>query len=696
MVIRALLTSIPLLFLSCTTHICAQENDREPPASLPMGKDVIKMNTIQRDAISSIDADIPLAPTTVVEQVDIAVFYRIQYRFYLGIDEVIRRIEDMVSYTNQVFEDSDISVQLNLVSIAPALSIPDTQNRGDSEFNPDTNIQTAFQDVTFDTFFGPQSTFESRIIENAGADLYALIDVGFDTESPEFAGIAFLNGPLSVSFDFGERARRTIFAHEIGHNFGGGHEIEDDPESTRDNHATRCNNLQTVLFSSVSPASTETFSNPDIQRGNDFCGELNAADNARNINAMAPRVMRFRNAPEPTSSVSLTQAAYVVNEAEGELVVNLSRSGNLASSMTVSVRLSGESAQADIDFFDDFQTITFNPNQNLASVVFPIVSDAVPESTETARIDLLFPLGGDVAQSSATVTINNGSNGTSGNVELSIDRSITNESDPANVRLNRVGGSDGELLVKLELVPADTDQQNNDFPAVLPEEMNRSLLFVLFEDGETEKQFALSAIDDELEEPSELMQARLFIGTTLNARRTVLVADNDTINEGNNGALSIAPLQETEFNNTRRNLPVTITRESGLASRAVAVLAVEGDGVAVVDNTFFATFAEQQSSAVITIPINDTPISENLRIDLSLSSPDSPIAQANASFTLLADEQANTPPAPPAPPQPTPPPQTPPPQTPPETGNNDAGGGALDFVFFILLLPLLIIRTQRE
>lgn len=681
-----------VLFLSSTNHVFAQQDEREPLLYLPMGKDVIKMNAIQRSALSSVNTDIPLASTTVVEQVDIAVFYRNQYRFYLGIDEVIRRIEDMVNYTNQVFEDSNISVQLNLVSIAPAISIPDTQNRGNSEFNPDTNIQTAFQDVTFDTFFSPQSTFESRIIENAGADLYALIDVGFDTESPEFAGIAFLNGPLSVSFDFGQRARRTIFAHEIGHNFGGGHEIEDDPESTRDNHATRCNNLQTVLFSSVSPASTETFSNPSIQRGNDFCGELNAADNARNINAMAPRVMRFRNAPEPTSTVSLTQSSYVVNEEEGELVVNLSRSGSLSNSMTVSVKLSGESAQADIDFFDDFQTITFNPNENLASVTFPIVSDAVAEPTETARVDVLFPLGGNVERASASVSITNGTNGTAGNIVLNVDSAITSEAEPVDVRLNRVGGSEGELLVKLEFLPTDTDDQNNQAPALLPEEMNRSLFFVLFEDGETEKRFTLSAVDDELEEPSELMQARLFIGNNLNARRSVFVVDNDSVSTGTNGALSIAPLTETEFANTRRAIPITITRETGIESSAVAVLAVEGDGVAVVSGSFFATFEEQQTSAIINIPTNDTPITENLLINLRLSSPDSPIAQAEASFTLLADEQANAPPSPPAPPpQPTPPP----PPASPETGNNDSGGALGSFIFIFLML-ITVARKQRR
>ncbi|MBO1257002.1 hypothetical protein J3L16_15010 [Alteromonas sp. 5E99-2] len=627
------------IFYSIAATVSAFQTLGQTDDTVYYGDDTIKMSAEAQAWLKNrnkTQTPTPIvAQATTLETVDIVVFYRNQYGFYLGADEVIERIEDMVSFTNQAFLDSDISVELNLIGVHPATSIPDTQNRGDSEFFPDTNIQTAFQDVTFSALFNGSSTPESEIIENSGTDLYALIDVGFDTETPSFAGIAFLQGPLSVSFDLGQDVRRITFAHEIGHNFSGGHERADDPTSTRDNHATECSGQRTLLYSTVSLANTETYSNPEIQQGNEFCGELGVADNTRNINAFSSNVENFGVAPESASSVSLTETQYTVNENDGELVVTLSRSGNLASSTSVQVLLTGITAQADMDFFDNYQTLTFAPNESLASVGFPIVRDAIPESTETARVDLRFPVAGNVIQSSANVAILNGIDGQAGSVSLRVDNAITTEAQGVPVVLERTSGTDGELLYKLEFVPNDLDSNGDFIRPMLPEEMNRTLQFVLFADGETEKTFFITPVDDELEESTEMMQAVLYEGFNSVDEEGVLVVDNDSLTTS--GQLSFVPLDETEFKNNRNFVNVTLIRDTNLDTEAIAVVNVDGDGVAVQDENFIIAFDVDQSIAIVEIPLTETVIEQDTDITLTLSSEGLDVEAPTLSFTLLTD-----------------------------------------------------------
>ena len=103
----------------------------------------------------------------------------------------------------------------------------------------------------------------------------------------------------------------------------------------------------------------------------------------------------------PTISVSDVS----VSETRDNAAVELLLSGPAVSPVTVGVFTVGGSAEIGADFRNVFETVTIAARQTRGIINIPIVNDRISEVDETFVVNLVNPLGAELADASATVTI---------------------------------------------------------------------------------------------------------------------------------------------------------------------------------------------------------------------------------------------------------------------------------------------------
>jgi len=151
-----------------------------------------------------------------VAQVDLMVVYTERMaEAYDG--EPLTRIQHLVNLTNQIFDDSGVLINLNLIHSEPV----------------NYEVTDAYKSMDdLSTYLPP---FDTTVINNRymkRADLLTLVDIGTYVSSGNIvAGIANLPGgtpntnynSLPVSIISADSGGDTILAHELGHNLGLGH-----------------------------------------------------------------------------------------------------------------------------------------------------------------------------------------------------------------------------------------------------------------------------------------------------------------------------------------------------------------------------------------------------------------------------------------------------------------------------------------
>ncbi|GHA00393.1 hypothetical protein GCM10008090_06430 [Arenicella chitinivorans] len=218
--------------------------------------------------------------------------------FSAGFSDPVSRINQMIAFTNAAYDRSGVNIQLELAR-AQQLA-----------FNNSASTGTLLDAVTDST--GVFSTVPS-LRNQYFADLVAVLPyVG----NSGVAGIAWINGEseaygFSVT-QFASWGSDSVFAHEIGHNLGSGHErasANSGQPSPCDNRYTfedyACghgNGSQGTIMSYLNDAAWNyVFSNPDLNCNGEPCGvpagQSNQADNRRAFNSSGPLVAGFRYDP---------------------------------------------------------------------------------------------------------------------------------------------------------------------------------------------------------------------------------------------------------------------------------------------------------------------------------------------------------------------------------------------------------------
>lgn len=224
---------------------------------------------------------------------EVALLFIYSNEFATGFSNPVTRINQMIAFTNDAYTRSGINIELKL---AHARQI---------NFNNSENISTLLTQVR--TGAGSFSNVSS-IRDQYYADMVAVLPF---KSSGGIGGVAYVGGnspsfAFSVS-QFAQFGSDSLFAHEIGHNLGSGHErisansSQPDP-CTGGYTGYACGhgngNQGTIMSYLDDSAWSFVFSNPLLDCNGEPCGiaqaGINPADNRASFNITGPLTEAFR------------------------------------------------------------------------------------------------------------------------------------------------------------------------------------------------------------------------------------------------------------------------------------------------------------------------------------------------------------------------------------------------------------------
>ena len=92
--------------------------------------------------------------------------------------------------------------------------------------------------------------------------------------------------------------------------------------------------------------------------------------------------------------ISFSSTNYTVVESARKALITVRRTGGTASGVSVYAMVFGGTATSDVDFTSVFTNLVFNAGEVTKTIVVPIATDTLLESTEYALMQLAVPLGG--------------------------------------------------------------------------------------------------------------------------------------------------------------------------------------------------------------------------------------------------------------------------------------------------------------
>ncbi|MFQ3190991.1 MAG: hypothetical protein ACI936_002127, partial [Paraglaciecola sp.] len=237
-------------------------------------------------------------------------------------------MEHLVFKANQTFFNSHINMRLRLVhsqftdytNPSSIVALNQLQNAFDDDPNTDT-------DPSLESLASLRDTF--------GADVVSMIRT-HDLNEREVCGIAMFPNPdvdylvnvSNVGISGGSNCIDT-FTHEIGHNFGAGHQrVNGDPQGAEAAAgALIVKGKFNTIMSSIGTGDINRdfglaiFSNPDITCATVPCGDTNIANNTATINNFAQLNAALRVARTQTDVPSLLTS---VSDRDGDTVLDVS------------------------------------------------------------------------------------------------------------------------------------------------------------------------------------------------------------------------------------------------------------------------------------------------------------------------------------------------------------------------------------
>jgi hypothetical protein len=254
-----------------------------------------------------------------IPTVDLALGYTSGFANSLGgQSQAVTRLTHLVAVTNQAYSNSQLGAQLRLVSTV-MVSYPDN-----------TSNNTALNELSGSTGSGsipvPSSLQPLRQArDQSGADLVSLVRRFNDPENAG-CGLAWLLGGngtgittssapwgysvVSDGSDGGAFCRTETLAHELGHNMGQNHNVEDSggdsgvhPYSYGYREASATGFYTIMAYrggSSQYPVSY--FANPNVTVDGRATGIANTSDNVRSMAQTIPTIATFRATVVPLGS----------------------------------------------------------------------------------------------------------------------------------------------------------------------------------------------------------------------------------------------------------------------------------------------------------------------------------------------------------------------------------------------------------
>lgn len=297
------------LIFTNINHTDFPEIDLSEDALVPPTMDASKpimeqLDSSQRAAIGLDDELATSAQNISTSTIRMLILY--SQEFGNGFSSPLARINQLIDFTNTSFQNSNIPITLELAEAR--------------QVNFNNNLST---NNTLDLVTNAQGSFSNveQLRDQFAADMVAVLSFqpGFSSN-----GVAWINGS-NPNFAFSSTRLSpgccdSVFAHEIGHNLGSGHERNSvNPSNSACDfnftgyscgHGNR-NNTQgswgTVMSRLNSNLVNHVFSNPSLSCLGEACGvpqgSSNSADNFASFNMSRLLVAQFR--PDPAGTPDL-------------------------------------------------------------------------------------------------------------------------------------------------------------------------------------------------------------------------------------------------------------------------------------------------------------------------------------------------------------------------------------------------------
>lgn len=283
--------------------------------SLPVPLDAVQAIATHKQLARDMFKELEAAVSTEMVTVDVMVVYSDEYATSKG-SSLNNSLDYLIQMTNQAYKDSGVFIQLRLVK-TKNVAYPDS-----------TAITTALDNLFNNS--GVFSTIEADRTAS-GADIVVFLR-GYNGGSA--CGLGYVTGGSSSSVAAYARFGYSVvesgskggyyctdlsFPHEIGHNFGATHNIENSqgPGVFPYSYGYGINGIFGDIMSYFSPRVAK-FSNPDvICSGTYKCGVANQADVARSFNTVRFDIAAWKaatvNVPAPITNIAIA----VTKQGEG-------------------------------------------------------------------------------------------------------------------------------------------------------------------------------------------------------------------------------------------------------------------------------------------------------------------------------------------------------------------------------------------
>lgn len=487
---------------------------------------------------------------------DVVIFYQPSYFAKYGAYEAHKRIDAWVATANASYAAHGFNYQLSVSDVIAVQSIDDDVPYQDV-VDQDGNIVQDGADYLFSLAALNEGSPEyTSYQEKWGGDLVVYVR----EQRPEdtVLGLAGIGGEYSSVVDNDIAPEQyTTFAHEIGHNIGMNHEEAKayvGPEYAR---ATMCGGNYTIMYSASPDAKTlHHYSSPELSSGGEACGNEATANNARVLRENFLATAQRREGVASLGSVSFSTTSFSGSEAGG-VELTLIRTGDVSEAASVKVFAESGTALYGSDFTDAYQVAEFVAGESETSITYPVVSDSESENLERFSVSLRYPYKLTISNGNADVFLSD--NNISGSAGVfSINGPIeVSEGESATYSITRVGGL-AEAVVNV-ITTGSTAVEGTDF--VL---LNESLVFG---QNETEKFVTFDTIDNGVAEQSKSVSISISSPSDSaeydNQRVDVTILDND-------GALDVGVFS--------LNKSLSVSEASGNVS--FKVQRFNGDGIA--------------------------------------------------------------------------------------------------------------------
>jgi hypothetical protein len=296
--------------------------------------------------------------------------------------------------------------------------------------------------------------------------------------------------------------------------------------------------------------------------------------------------------------IQFSASTYTVRENAGSALIQVKRSGNLATPVTVSYETGNGTAVSPADYAAQTGTLTFAPGVTLQTFKVPIVNDMLAEGQETLTLFLTGTTGGALGpRRSALLNITDDDAG--GVIQFSASAYSVNEAAvTATITVTRTGGlADG----------VQVSYATFDGTAVQPWDYGAASGWLTFAAGQTSRTFNLTIQNDSAAEGSETVTLRLAdakYGATLGARSTAVLTIMDDE--------AYAALGAATYSVTEGGTAVITVKRVGSTAAGVTVSYATSDGTATAPGDYAArsgtlTFPAGVNSLTFSVPtVNDT------------------------------------------------------------------------------------------